>query len=190
MKQLIIIFLALLFTSCNPFISKDLRRKNKCNRKLERVIKKCPELLNNDTIIDTVSVIIPEVRIDSFIVIQKDSFEIDSLVNLIQDQDVREVVKEYITNYIPFKDTITQIIDGYTFLFYVEGQNIRYEVKKPVEVFKIENETIVPVVKQIELTTLEKFLNFMGRFWWWFIIGLTLFIVLRIFWKAIKSYFP
>lgn len=185
MKYFIIILLSFIFTSCNPFISKELRRKNKCNRKLERVIKKCPELLGTDTIRDTVSIVVPEVRIDSFIVIQKDTAEIDSLLNLIQDQGVREVFKQYIYNYKPFNDTITHIIDGYIFSFYAEGKNIRYEVKKPVEVLKIENETIIPVVKLIELTTLEKILNFMGRFWWWFVIGLILFIAFR----TIKQYF-
>ena len=185
MKNLLILFLAICFVSCNPFISKDLRKKNRCNKKLERVVKKCPELLGNDTIRETISILVPEVRIDSFIVIQKDTAEIDSLLNLIQDQVVREVVKQYIYKYKPFNDTITQIIDGYTFRFYVEGQNIRYEVEKPVEVLKIETETIVPIVKQIELTTLEKVLNFFSRFWWWFVIALVLFIGARM----IKQYF-
>ena len=72
MKQLLIILLAFSFISCNPFVSKELRRKKKCNRKLERVVKRCPELLKPDTIIDTVEVIIPEVKIDSFIQIIKD----------------------------------------------------------------------------------------------------------------------
>ena len=176
MKNLIIIFLAVIFVSCNPFISKDLRRKNKCNRKLERVVKKCPELLQNDTIIDTVSILLPEVRIDSFIIIEKDSFEIDSLVNLIENKEVQEIIKEYITNYIPFKDTIIHKIEGFTFLFYIYGENIRYEVVKPLEVIKIETEVIVPVVKPIELNVIEKILNFLSRFWWWFILALLCFI--------------
>ena len=97
MKNIIIIFFAFSFISCNPFITKDLRRKNNCNKKLERVVKKCPELLKKDTIRDTLEVKIPEVKIDSFIVIQKDTAEIDSLISLIQDKEVREVIKEYIT---------------------------------------------------------------------------------------------
>ena len=162
-----------------------MRRKNKCNRKLERVVKKCPELLQNDTIIDTVSIIVPEVRIDSFIVIQKDSIEIDSLVNLIQDQEVRKVIKQYITEYIPFKDTLIHKIDGYTFRFYIEGQNIRYEVVKPLEVIKTETEVIIPIVKPVELTTFERVMNLFARFWWWLVIGLILFILGR----TIKRYF-
>jgi hypothetical protein len=185
MKNLLILFLAVSFISCNPFITKELRRKKKCNKKLERVINKCPELLKADTIRDTVSIMIPEVRIDSFIVIEKDSAEIDSLVNLIQDQGVREIIKQYITKYVPFKDTLRHEIDGYTFLFYVDGQNIRYEVKKPLEVVKIENEIIVPIVRPVELTTFEKVLDFFSRFWWWFVIGLILFILGR----TIKNYF-
>ena len=179
MKNLLILFLAISFISCNPFISKELRRKKKCNKKLERVVNKCPELLQNDTIRDTVSIIVPEVRIDSFIVIQKDTNEIDSLVNLIQDKEVRKVIKKYITEYIPFKDTIKQIIDGYTFRFYINGGNIHYEVDKPSQRVKMETEVIIPVVKPVELTLVEQFLDFFSRFWWWFIIGLIVFIVIR-----------
>jgi hypothetical protein len=185
MKNLIIIFLAFSFISCNPFVSKELRRKKKCNRKLERVVKKCPELLSNDTIRDTVEVLIPEVRIDSFITIVKDTAEIDSLVSLIQDPGVREVIRKYITEYIPFKDTITHLIDGYTFRFYADGKNIRYEVDKPAELIKKETEVIIPIVKPVELTTVELILDFFSRFWWWFVIGLIVFILGR----AIKNYF-
>jgi len=187
MKNLIIIFLAISFISCNPFITKDLRRKNKCNRKLQRVVNKCPELLSNDTIRDTVSILVPEVRIDSFITIVKDTAEIDSLVSLIQDPGVQEIIKQYIYRYKPFNDTITQIIDGYTFRFYVEGQNIRYEVDKPAELIKKPIEVIIPIVKPVELTTIEKALDFFSRFWWWFVIGLIFFILIRIFGKTIKN---
>ena len=180
MKYFIIILLSFSFISCNPFISKDLRKKNKCNKKLERVIKKCPDLLKNDTIIDTVSIVVPEIRIDSFIVIQKDSNEIDSLINLIQDPGVREVIKEYITEYIPFKDTIKHEIDGFTFLFYFIGQNIHYEVKKPLEVIKKETVTPYKFVKPIELTLLDKFLNFISVSWWWFLIAIAVLIVYKL----------
>jgi hypothetical protein len=185
MKNLLIFLLALTFVSCNPFISKDLRKKKRCNKKLERVVNRCPELLNNDTIIDTVIIEVPKVEIDSFIVVKKDTAEIDSLVNLIKNKKTREVIREYITKYVPFKDTVIHLVDGYKVSFYSKGGNIHYSIDKPVEVIKIENEVIVPVIKPIELTTIEKIINFFSRFWWWFVIGLVLFIVGR----TIKQYF-
>ena len=185
MKNLLIFLLALTFASCNPFISKDLRKKKRCNKKLERVVSRCPELLNNDTIIDTVVIEVPKVEIDSFIVIKKDTAEIDSLVNLIKNKKTREVIRKYITKYVPFKDTVIHLVDGFKVSFYSKGGNIHYSIDKPLEVIKIENETIVPVVKQIELTWWEKVLEFCYRFWLWFVIFLVLFIVGR----TIKQYF-
>ena len=56
MKNILILLLALSFISCNPFISKELRRKNKANRKLERLTNKFPELLTQDTIYNMVAI--------------------------------------------------------------------------------------------------------------------------------------
>ena len=189
MKYFIIILLSFLFVSCNPFISKDLRRKNKCNRKLERVVRKCPELLNTDTIIDTVIFEVPKVEIDSFIVIQKDTSTIDSIVNLIRNKQTREIVKDYIIKYVPFKDTVIHLIEGFSVSFYSKGGNIHYSIDKPVEVVKIEKEVIVPVVKPVELTTMEKVLNFLSRFWWWFILAALLFVGYKIADKWLKGIF-
>ena len=179
MKKFVIILLAISFVSCNPFISKELRRKKKCNRKLERVIDKCPELLNQDTIIDTIEVFIPEVKIDSFFVIEKDSNEIDSLVNLIRNKKTREIIRQYIYKYVPLKDTIIQLADGYTIKYYSADGNIHYSIEKPSQTLKIENETIIDIIKPVELTTMEKILDFLSRFWWWIVIGLIVFFGLR-----------
>ena len=51
MKKIVLILLCISFISCNPFISKDLRRKNRANRKLERLTTKFPSLINKDTAI-------------------------------------------------------------------------------------------------------------------------------------------
>lgn len=185
MKYFIIILLSFLFASCNPFISKELRRKNKCNKKLERVVRKCPELLKADTIRDTLKVEVPKVEIDSFIVVEKDTAEIDSLVQLIKNKKTREAIKEYIIKYVPFKDTVIHLIDGYSVSFYSKGGNVHYSIDKPAKVLEIENEVIIPVVKPVELTTFDKIMNLLSRFWWWFVIGLVVFIV----GKALKNYF-
>jgi len=189
MKYFIIILLSFLFASCNPFISKDLRRKNKCNRKLERVVRKCPELLSTDTIIDTVIIEVPKIEIDSFIVIKKDTTAIDSIVNLIKNKQTREIVKDYIIKYVPFKDTVIHLIEGFSVSFYSKDGNIHYSIDKPVEVIKIEKEVIVPVIKPVQLTTMEKALNFFSRFWWWFVVAALCFIGYKIFKKWLNTIF-
>lgn len=78
MKKLTLILLSILLISCNPFISKELRRKNKCNRKLDKVIRKCPELQKKDTTIahfDT-TIVINEVGIDTLVEIKFDTLEL------------------------------------------------------------------------------------------------------------------
>lgn len=176
--------------SCNPFISKDLRRKNKCNRKIDKVndrydrkTKKiaiyCPEILHKDTIRDTLRIEIPKLRIDSFIVIQKDTAEIDSLLNLIASKKTRTVIKKYITNYVPLKDTIIHEIEGYTFKFFNSGGNIAYRVEKPLEVIETTSEVVIEDIQKVELTIEEKIMNFLSRFWLWIVIVSISFILIR-----------
>jgi hypothetical protein len=129
------------------------------------------------------------VEIDSFIVIQKDTSTIDSIVNLIRNKQTREIVKDYIIKYVPFKDTVIHLIDGYSVSFYSKGGNIHYSIDKPVEVLEIENETIIPVVKPVELTTMEKILNFFGRFWWWLIVAVLCFIGYKVMTRRLNDLF-
>jgi len=165
--------------SCNPFINKDLRKKNRCNRKLERVLKKCPELIQTDTIIDTVTIDIPKVQIDSFITIKRDT----SWLYEIKNDTIRQLVREKIFEYFPFEDTIAHYVDGYTFLFYNVNGNIGYSVTKPPERLLKQIKTPVKIIKPIQLTIWEQVLNGFGRFWWWIVLAVVLFFAYRIFIK-------
>lgn len=178
MRYLTIILSIIILSSCSGLRSKEHRRKRKCNRKLERVIRKCPELLNQDTIRDTVVFNIPEVRIDSFISIERDTAVIDSLLGLIRNKKAKAAVKEFFTKYVPIKDTIIHEIDGYTFRFFNSGGNIGYSVKRPEKVVEIPTETIIDVVKPVELTTGQKIIDFIWQFWWLILIGILSFIFL------------
>jgi len=175
MRYILIILSLLILTGCNPFISKELRRKNKANRKLERLTNKYPELLTQDTIYNMVAIEAVKVEIDSFIVIQKDTAIIDSLVNLIENKETRKVIKEYITNYVPFKDTTIHLIDGFKVSFYAVGGNIHYTIDKPSETLKKKVRTLVPKVSKVELTIIEQAQNLLSKLWRWFI-----FIILAI----------
>ena len=121
-----IIVLSLFIASCNPFISKDLRYKNRCNKKLDRVVKKCPELLSNDTIIDTLVFKIPEVRIDSVIKIERDT----TILSLIKNDTIKDIVRHYIINHKAIKDTITIHDKGYTFKFYDKVKEAGFDQNK------------------------------------------------------------
>lgn len=155
-SKILIALFSVILVSCNPFMSKDVRRSKKCNKKLEKVVIKCPELLNKDTIIDTLIIELPKVEIDSFITLNYDTVRIDSIVNLIQNDTIKKVVKEFIYNENILKDTIIHKIDGYTFIFYSNGNNIHYKVEKPLEVLKIENKTIVDTIKPIKVSWFDK----------------------------------
>lgn len=60
MRQLSVITLLLLLVSCSP--AAKLRR---AERKIEKLTQKYPQLLQKDTLYDTVSIITPEVRYDT-----------------------------------------------------------------------------------------------------------------------------
>jgi len=175
MKLALYILSIFILSSCNPFISKDLRKKNRCNRKLERVVKKCPELINTDTIIQEVFIDVPKVKIDSFIVIEPDTTWLIEIKN----DTVRQLVREKIFNSFPFEDTIAHYIDGYTFLFYNLNGNIGYSVTRPPERLLKQIKTPIEVIKPIELTLYEKIQNELGKYILWLVILVILFLILR-----------
>lgn len=178
-RNILILILGCSFLSCNPFISKDLRRKNRCNRKLERVIRKCPELTLTDTFTREVMIPVPKVEIDTFIEIEPDTMWLREIKN----DTVREFVRQKIFETFPF-DTVIHQIDGFTFTFYGDGYgNIHYTVDKPAEELKTTIEEPIQVVRPVQLTIWEQIMNKIGRFWWWLVIAFALYILYR---KIIK----
>jgi len=146
-----LIILGISMVGCNPFISKDLRIKNKCNRKLERVTKKCPELLKKDTLIanlDT-TIVTNEVRVDTLVSTKHDTIEI------IKDK---------------FRVRIVNLIDTLLVQGGCDADTIivTRTIKVPYN-----------VVKPIELTPFEKFANWMKPYWWLLIVILTIYIVYK-----------
>ncbi len=202
MKNILIILLALFIASCNPFISKDLRQKNKCNRKIERELKRhkkkaakinviCPGAIVKEIIHDTIEVEIPipSTDIDSFIVIENDSAKVDSLLSLIRNNKTREVIREYFTKYVPIKDTIIHLTDGYTIKFWSKDGKINYTIDKPAEIKVVEvpTETVVEQLKPLELTNWQTIMNGAKDFWWILVLFIALFLIARLIWKRIKG---
>ena len=153
----ILIILASFLFSCNPFISKELRQKKRCNRKLERVLKKCPSLItSNDTIIklDTM-VLTPDVKIDTVFSLNFDTLEI------FKDKFHLKLIKT----------TDTLIVDGgcLSDTIYVEKL-----VHVPIK-----------TIKQVEYTAFERISMWLGKFWDWVLIAFLLFVGLVIVKKSL-----
>lgn len=79
MVKRILLFLAVILISLSCTLNKDARRKNRAAKKLEKLVDRFPELLIPDTIIDTIRIEIPEVRVDT-VVLKSDT------INLVKDR--------------------------------------------------------------------------------------------------------
>lgn len=170
-----VIVLIVICTSCSPFISKDLRRKNKINRKIERLTKRFPEALKTDTITKTVNVEVPKIQVDSVIIIEPDTMWLSEIKN----DTIREFVRSKVVNAMPFKDTITHVIDGITFKFFPdEYGNIRYSVTKPKEIIKQDVKIEQQTVQKIKLSLFEQLLTYLGSWIW---LGVVLFVIWLLF---------
>ena len=175
MRKLILLIIIASTTSCSVFISKDLRKKNRANRQLKRVLKRNPNLKT----VDTLYVEIPKVEIDTFINLKIDTLKLDSIVYLIKDTAVRNVIKKYITNEVYSKDTINQFVDGFNFSFWFSGGNLNYTVEKPLEVLKKE----IEVIRTIKLTLIEQITNTISKWFWKIILLLAFLVGIRLVYK-------
>jgi len=170
-----IILLIILFTSCNPFISKELRHKNKCNRKLERVVKKCPELLKADTINVPFEVIVPKLDIKDSVYTKIDTMEMLKYIT-------KDKIK-YVVNSISI-DTL--ILDSlYRLNIRLSNGVLSYDIEIYQKTIQGETTTPIQVVRPAELTLFEKFCNYMGKSWKWIVIFSILFLIFCVFWKKI-----
>lgn len=189
-KFLFVLIGLVVLTSCNPFISKELRKKKRCNDKLEkkmdRLVKKCPNLLKVDTIFETIEVPVPEIRIDTFFQVQVDSSKIDSLVrelSAIEDHDERV---RYLTKYVTqavYVDT-SVIIDGVTVGVTMINGKLSISVYKPEEIILIEDMDIIKKISKDPLTLSESLWIGFAKFWWWGIILLIIFFAIRFLYRT------
>ena len=150
MKNILLIFLCISFSSCNPFISKDLRVKNRGNRKLERLVKKYPGLIKKDTatVIYDTTIITPNARIDTLL-----SYDFDT-VTLFKDKLRLKLIR--------VNDTL--LIDAECL---PDTIRIKEFIKVPFE-----------TISKSKLTPLEQAANFASKFYMWGIFILILFLIL------------
>jgi hypothetical protein len=174
----------------------ELREKERCNRKLARIIKKCPGLLDStEATVEVVTVIDSQEIAKSFkqnqdvsgvdSIIQRykgliDSAGVvnDSLINILLT-DIGSDVKRYIierpclSKPIIIDTSITIMIDEQPYSLKItfgakSTENNQQEVflKVPQTEFKTEAVTKVPVIKETELTWKEKAFNYLNSLGW------------------------
>ena len=176
-RILIYLVTVIILISCNPFINKDLRYKKKCNRKLETLTRKCPGLIQLDTIIETVTIEIPAIDIALSMGTNNDVSGVDSIIakyeGVIDSLLARKIGKEikwYVRQRPCIIDTLKFTRKGIKIEVFQIGKQIFISVEKPKEVIKTEVEIKVSKVQKIKLTRGEKFMIFLGKFWIWIII--------------------
>lgn len=154
MKKTLLLLLSILLIGCSPFVDKELRKKNRCNRKFDRKFKRLSkrcDISSIDTLVVNVdtTIVTKEVRVDTLVSTKHDTIEI-----------VKDKFRVRIVNLI---DTL--LIEGGCdpdTVVFTKTIKVPYEVVKP-----------------IELTPFEKFTNLMKPYWWLIVIILLLFLVYK-----------
>src|SRR6056297_2300037 len=78
----VVVFFIMIFSTTSCSTTKEMRRANRATRKLEKLTLRFPELLQRDTIRDTVPAIVTDVRLDTVllkadtITVQKDRLRV------------------------------------------------------------------------------------------------------------------
>ena len=160
----LIIVISLCFISCSPFISKELRHKNKCNNKIEKENKRhkrniekiksiCPDASFVDTIRIPFEVKVPELTIKDSIQFIIDSSKVDSLLNEIELIEDRKGKIEFITTFINKSFELDTIIDDSIYLMRLEIKKglLKVNVSIKERTIKGEAKTEVEQLKEIEL---------------------------------------
>jgi len=157
MRKIIILIIIASITSCNPFISKDLRRKNRANRKLERLTTKFPSLLSKDTasiLYDTI-IITPNTKVDTVL-----SYDFDT-ITLFKDKLRLKLIK--------INDTL------------------RVDAECLPDTIRINTIVKVPFnkISTIKLTLIEQITNTLAKWFWKIILLLAVLVGIRLVYKAI-----
>ena len=173
MKHIILILLSIALISCNPFISKDVRKAKRCNNRLERLVDKCPDLLK----VDTIEVKVPELVIEKEFVIKLDTVKIDSFIIQL-DTIVKQKDKiRFVTEFIKQNYTLdTLVVDSlYNFSISIKNGVLSFNVKIKEQTIKVEDKIIVP----IEISWYDKLLIYATKYWWLLLIIALIYIFIK-----------
>lgn len=166
MKNIYLLILSLFLISCLP---KELRQKKRCNRKLERLVEKCPQLLQKDTIHDTIHVVVPELLIKDSLFVKVDTLQ---LLEYVTKEQIRYVVRS-----ISLDTTINHA--DYTLIFRLSNGLFSHDITIKEKTIDKPIETIIDVVKPIELKWHEQLYIYFNRWLKWLIAAIFLYLLYR-----------
>lgn len=166
MRYIFLLILSLFFISCLP---KEIREKKRCNKKLERLVEKCPQLLQKDTIHDTIHVVVPELLIKDSLYVKVDTMQ---LLEYVTKEQVRYVVRS-----ISLDTTINHA--DYTLIFRLSNGLFSHDITIKEKTIDKPIETIVDVVKPVELSLLEKAYLYINGWFKWILALIFLYLLYR-----------
>ena len=166
MKTIYLIILSLFLISCLP---KEIRQKKRCNRKLERLVEKCPQLLNKDTIHDTIHVVVPELLIRDSLYVKVDTMQ---LLEYVTKDHIRYVVRS-----ISLDTTINHA--DYTLIFRLSNGLFSHDITIKEKTIEKPIEKVVDVVNPIELKWHEQLHVYFNSWVKWLIALVFLYLLYR-----------
>jgi hypothetical protein len=166
MKNISLIILSLFLISCLP---KELRQKKRCNKKLERLVEKCPQLLQKDTIRDTITIKVPELLIKDSLYVKVDTMQ---LLEYVTKEQVRYVVRS-----ISLDTTINHV--DYTLIFRLSNGLFSHNITIKEKTIDKPIETIIDVVKPVELSLFEKAYLYTNGWFKWILALIFLYLLYR-----------
>lgn len=156
MKYIYLLILSFFLISCLP---KELRQKKRCNKKLERLVEKCPNLMQLDTIHDTVTVIVPKIEIKDSLTVRVDTLE---LLKYITKGQIKYVVKSI---------QIDTLINDSLYRLQITLSNgvLSYNIVIHERIIDKPTETIIQSVSIDKLTWWENIRLYLGKWFNWLI---------------------
>lgn len=169
MKNIYTLIAAIILISSVSCLPKELRQKKRCNKKLERLVEKCPQLLNKDTIHDTIHVVVPELLIKDSLFVKVDTLQ---LLEYVTKEQIRYVVRSISL------DTIINHTD-YTLIFRLSNGLFSHDITIKEKTIDKPIETIIDVVKPIELKWYEQLYIYFNGWFKWLIAAIFLYLLYR-----------
>lgn len=176
MKNLLIILICFSLSSC--FVSKEIRQKQRCNKKLEKILAKCPELLKIDSVLVPFEVIIPKIEIKDSLTIRVDTLEI---LKYVEVSKIKNVIKSISLDTTDFNSKYQLIISLRNGILNYKIVILQDTIKSVLNVPKM-------IINPIQLTTWERIQLLFGK---WLFLAFAIFIIICIYFigKLINKYF-
>ena len=175
-KIFLIVVCSIELFSCN--INKDLRKQEKCNKKLEKLVEKCPNLVQLDTIRDTITVIVPKIEIKDSFTVRVDTLE---LLKYTTKDQIKYVVKSI---------QIDTLINDSLYRLQISLSNgvLYYTIVIHERIIEKPTETITRSVRPIKLSLWERFLISVGGGIKLIVVVFILLLLIVLFWKIFNPF--